>query len=168
MRANSQVNFANLEDPADLIKSTRCTRSTELILTKVLKIQGLRNEFSNTSTVWKISGKNVKCTELTIVACQVNVYMIQTWAVTSVKDKQTNVSWFFLSCYSQFPLIISLYAGLEISLLKMSLWLLPIQSFRHVVFSFVVVDIMYSSYMRRFWLGLCKEIWIIVNLPSYL
>ena len=33
----------------------------------------------------------------------------------------------------------------------------PIQSFRHAVF-FLVVDIMYSSYMRRFLFGLCKKI----------
>ena len=55
---------------------------------------------------------------------------------------------FFLSCY-QFLLVISLYAGLEISLLKMSLRLLPIQSFRHAVFSFVVVDIMYVLFIHE-------------------
>ena len=45
------MNFANLEDPADFIKSPRSPRSAELILTEVRKIQGPRNEFSNTSTI---------------------------------------------------------------------------------------------------------------------
>ena len=33
----------------------------------------------------------------------------------------------------------------------------PIQTFRHAVFSFVVVDILYSSYMRRFWFDFVQK-----------